>query len=117
MGRQKITEATDDWAVIDEVIKAFIRRHPLDWVEWKKAMDMRRGSLYDPEYARAHKGDKDWGRLAMSFPVFQVIKKGKKAEDNLKFYLDKVAPQIFKNKALMHEFMRRYPVFVLGSKI
>lgn len=118
MAKKEIATTGDDWPVIDEIIKAYIARHPLDWIEWKKLMEMRRNSLVDKKYASAGVGTQEWGRIALSFPSFQrVSKDGKKSEDNLKAYLDKVAPQIFKDKKILHEFMRRYPVFVLGSNV
>jgi len=91
----------DRWYFIDMIIKAYIKKYPLEWIQFNEEMKAIRNTRRDMKFASNKSGSMRW---SASFP------------DNLWVQLSRHFPKLKKDKKIMAELLRKYPYFKTSEK-
>jgi hypothetical protein len=91
----------DQWKMVDIVVKAYIKKFPIEWIKFNEEMEMVRKSRTDTKFAKSKTGSM---RLAASFP------------DVLWKQLARHFPKIKKDKGFMASMLKKYPNFRASEK-
>lgn len=103
----KLKNSKNHWAVIDLLLKSWLKKDPEDVQAFKIDLEDTKETLDDPKFA-ATKGGKDFDRrFTLIFPSdLQLMLRSVYSSEELSF-----------DQKFFREFARRYPFFRVADKI
>lgn len=108
------------WDLVEEVLIAWVKRHPNEWREFLAAQAQRRAELEDPKYARNKTGSmREIG--SFPYPAVSIDKNGKQRTDDLTQIIQKVIPEFWSKgevgRNTRAEFFNRFKAFKLPESV
>lgn len=118
--RREVLSKADRFDLVEELLVAWVKRHPQEWQDFQQAQAYRRAQLEDPQYATNNTSSmREVG--AFPVPAFSVSKSGKKQADDLTKLITKIIPEFWdKNeagKSARTAFFQRFKAFRLPDKV
>lgn len=114
-----VESKADQWSIVEEVIRAWVKRHPTEWQDFILAMAHRRRQLDDAEFGQSK--DKRMREVGAFPEPASFVRNGKKQTDNLMEYIERVLPEFTqqddKGRQVRARFFQNFPAFRVAKKV